>query len=377
MYSIFGYRQMIADNSRVAAYFAALQQAIKPGSIVADIGTGTGFFALLACQLGARKVYAFEPANIIQVARESAAVNGFHDRIDFIQDFSTNVAFSEKADVIVSDLRGILPWCQQHLPSILDARSRLLAPQGVLICKRDTVWAAPVEIGEAYSKLVDPWHNGKYNLVLTPALKLATNTWSKQYIKPAELLGEPVCWFTLEYSKFEEVNVQARFSLPIERSGTAHGFAVWFDSETLDGIFFRNGPGNKESLYSNAFFPFPKAVVVKPGDRMEITLRADLISEDYVWQWETSIANADEISFKQSTLLGTPLSHSQLQKRSATYVPELSNDGQIERFILSRIDGTNSVETIAGDLAAKFPDHFLGFQDALDLVAELSSKYSK
>lgn len=376
MYSISAYGRMIEDNSRLAAYVAGMRQVIKPGAVVADIGTGPGFFALLACQLGARRVYAVEPDDVIQVAKEAAAADGLANRIEFIQDFSTKVTFPEKADVIVSDLRGILPWFQQHLPSILDARSRLLAPKGILIAKKDVLWAAAVEVEERYSKLVGPWRNGKYNIGLTSALKFVTNTWSKTHIKPAELLSDPVCWYTLDYSEFHHANLKATFSLPIEGPGTVHGFAVWFDSEVVDGISLSNSPGNEESIYGNGFFPFPHPVAVRTGDRINVELRADLIGEDYVWQWGTTFANS-EVSFKQSTLFGTPLSPAQLQKRAATYVPELTDQGQIDNFILSRIDGKNSVEEIARQLLVQFPDRFARLDDARDLVAELSTKYSK
>mgnify|MGYP001184895145 CR=1 FL=1 len=73
---------MIADRVRMDAYVRALRQAVVPGSVVIDIGTGTGIFAMLACQFGARRVYAIEPDDAIQVAREIAAANGFADRID-------------------------------------------------------------------------------------------------------------------------------------------------------------------------------------------------------------------------------------------------------------------------------------------------------
>jgi Ribosomal protein L11 methyltransferase (PrmA)/Arginine methyltransferase oligomerization subdomain len=373
---------MIADNSRVAAYVAALQQAIKPGGIVADIGTGPGFFALLACKLGARRVYAIEPDNVIQVAREVAAANGFADRIEFIQDFSTRVTLPEKADVIVSDLRGILPWFQRHLPSIQDARSRLLAPNGVLIPKRDTLWAAAVEVEETYGKLVGPWHDGKYNIGLTPVLKFVTNVLSKTHIKTNELLSDPVLCYTLDYAEFEQSNMQATISLPIRRSGVIHGFTVWFDSEVFDGISLSNKPGNEGSIYGSAFFPLPQPVACKSGTNINIKLRADLIGEDYVWQWDTKIANAaqrtpGDITFKQSTLIGTPLSGNHLRKRAATYIPSLTSDGQIDHFILSRIDGKSSLEEIAQQLSKQFPDRFEKVDDALDLVADISSKYSE
>ena len=90
---------MIADHVRMAAYEQALRRTVRPDSVVVDIGTGTGIFSLLACQFGARKVYAIEPDSAIEVAREIAAANGYQDRITFIQDLSTAVTLPEGADV--------------------------------------------------------------------------------------------------------------------------------------------------------------------------------------------------------------------------------------------------------------------------------------
>ena len=73
MYSLHFYGQMIADSSRMDAYAAALRQTIKPDSVVMDLGCGPGVFALLACKLGARRVYAVEPDNVVGLAREAAA----------------------------------------------------------------------------------------------------------------------------------------------------------------------------------------------------------------------------------------------------------------------------------------------------------------
>ncbi|MGA9378220.1 MAG: 50S ribosomal protein L11 methyltransferase, partial [Phormidium sp.] len=100
MYSISGYGSMIADKGRMDAYVKALRQTVKPDSVVVDIGTGTGIFALLACQFGAKKVYAIEPSDAIQVAKEIAGKNGYGDRIIFIQDISTKVQLPELAKVI-------------------------------------------------------------------------------------------------------------------------------------------------------------------------------------------------------------------------------------------------------------------------------------
>ena len=136
-YSIQSYGEMITDGPRMQAYTDALTRSVFPGCVVLDIGAGTGIFSMLACQLGAGEVHAVEPDDSIQVARAIAAENDFSDRITFHQSLSTEINLTKRADVIISDLRGILPLLQHHIPSIIDARERLLAPAGCLIPESD------------------------------------------------------------------------------------------------------------------------------------------------------------------------------------------------------------------------------------------------
>src|SRR5688500_17948717 len=104
---------MLADRVRMDAYEAALARVVRPGSVVLDIGTGTGMMALIACRLGARRVYAVDPGDSVHLARAVARSAGFADRIELIQDVSTRVELPERADVVVSDLRGVLPLFEQ------------------------------------------------------------------------------------------------------------------------------------------------------------------------------------------------------------------------------------------------------------------------
>ena len=95
MYNILDYGAMIADKGRMDPYVMALRDAVAHDSIVMDIGTGTGVFALLACHFGARHVYAIEPNDAIQVGRELAAANGFSEKITFIQALSNKITLPE------------------------------------------------------------------------------------------------------------------------------------------------------------------------------------------------------------------------------------------------------------------------------------------
>ena len=309
---------MIVDSVRMDAYIRAMRQTIKPKSVVADLGSGPGLFALVACQLGARRVYAIEPNDIIQIGRDAAREHGLSDRIEFIQELSTNVTLPEQADVIVADLRGILPWYGQHLPSIVDARSRFLKPQGVLIPARDRMWAALVEVPEKYDELIKPWTGNNTGFSLNSGRHLAVNTWSKVHVEPDSLLSASVCWHEIEYGNVSEINFRENISLTATRGGVVHGLAVWFDSELFDGIGFTNAPGAEEMIYGQGFFPFEEAVQIAAADRVDVVLEARLIGDHYVWRWDTTVSlqSGTNHSFRQSTLLGEPFSTSELRKRA-------------------------------------------------------------
>lgn len=53
------YMPMINDTGRNVAYKAAIER-VAPGSVVCDIGTGTGLLSILAAKAGAKKVYSIE-----------------------------------------------------------------------------------------------------------------------------------------------------------------------------------------------------------------------------------------------------------------------------------------------------------------------------
>jgi len=378
MYNINAYGKMIADAPRVDAYVSALRQAITPDSVVVDLGCGPGYFAILACRLGARRVFAIEPSNALQVGRDAAREYGFSDRIEFIQDFSTNVTLPEQPDVIVFDLRGVLPWFQQSLTSIIDARKRLLRPGGILIPRLDRLWAAVVEAPARYADVVGPWEDNGNGVALNSARNFVVNLWSKGRVKPDNMLGQPVVWHELDYEKLEDANVRKDISLSVARKGTAHGLSIWFDAELLGGVRFSNAPGGAELIYGQGFFPFQQPLEVAAGDRIDVRVEAHLIRDDYVWRWDTVHVSQDEIKsrFKQSTLSGAPLSPAQLHKHAGSYVPQINEAGAITRFVLSKMDGKNSNEQIAAELVTEFSSQFRNQSDALDVVAEMSDKYS-
>jgi protein arginine N-methyltransferase 1 len=261
----------------------------------------------MACRLGAGHVIAVEPNEVIQVAMEIAEANSCADRITFCHDLSTAVSIPGGADVVVSDLRGILPYYEAHIASIVDARTRLLAPKGILVPRRDVIYAALVESPELYGRhrLPDPIAGATFDV--TAFQRRATSTWRKAYVGADSLLSEPVRCAELDYATITDPNLVADVTLTANRPGIVHGITAWFDAELTGTAKFSNAPGKRKAIYGNAFFPLTEAVPVAAGERVSVDLRATLVKEKYIWQWNTRIEKANK-HFRQSTLSGAALS---------------------------------------------------------------------
>ncbi|MCP3960669.1 MAG: methyltransferase domain-containing protein [bacterium] len=378
MYSLAAYGAMLAEPVRRQAYVDALEASVRPGCVVLEIGTGPGVFALLAARLGARKVYAVEPADSIEVARQLAAVHGLANRIELVQGYSTELELLERVDVIVSDLRGVLPLAFRHLPSIIDARQRLLVPGGELVPRQDTLWACVVEAEKAWDDLTLGWRQECLGLDLDVPLGIVTNTWTKARFAEDQCLVEPRCWATLDYRTIETTDAAADLAWELESPGRAHGLAVWFETTLSAAGGFSNAPGGPELIYGQGFFPFPRPVDLEPGDLLKARIEAKLVADDYVWRWSTSIEGAagSKARFEQSTFHGTPLSLAKLRKRAASYLPRLDAEGRVLLFILARLERRTPLGEIAGELQESFPERFERRRDALARVAEVAEKYA-
>jgi protein arginine N-methyltransferase 1 len=370
---------MIADEVRTEAYVAALRENIRPGCVVVDIGTGTGIFAMLAIQFGARKVYAIEPGEAIMVAEQIARDNGLDDRIEFHRELSTRIELPEPADVIVSDLHGVLPYFQQLIPSIADARKRLLAPGGVIIPKRETIWAALVGLEDLHCRLTAPW--SKYGLDMRAARKVVTNQWMRAVVRPEELLSPPARIATIDYATIEDPNLHSNFEAGVLRAGKATGVAVWFDCELTDSIGFSNAPGQKEMIYGAAFFPFADPVAVSEGDWVRSDIRGNLVGDDYLWFVRTKLASRADpsrpVEHGMSALAAQLIAPDQWKRRAADFRPSLGEDGMVDAMVLDAMAKGEALGGIASRLLERFPARFDNWQSALAHVGELSSRFSK
>jgi protein arginine N-methyltransferase 1 len=380
VYDIGDFGKMLADDVRTPAYEEALRRVVAPGCTVLEIGTGTGYFAMLAKKLGAARVYAVEPLDAIELAREIAAANDLADGIEFIRGISTEVSLPHKVDVLVSDLRGSLPLFGTHLPSVMDARDRLLDPGGMQVPLQDTIRGAVVESHSLYEGLVAPWRRERFDLDQDEARSIVLNTWHRWWPRPELLLTVPQDWAILDYTAIASPHLSGHLSWSVSRAGTAHGLVLWFDTLLADGIGYSNAPEAPDLVYGSAFFPFPEPIEVAPDDQVRSEIRADLIGSQYTWTWRTRVMPSStatqERFFEQSTFFALPMGPRDLATQAADHRPRLAGDGRMRLSALELMDGEHCLDEIAGEICRRFPARFTATEDALRVVRGLSREYS-
>jgi protein arginine N-methyltransferase 1 len=137
---------MLNDRRRTAAYLAAIEEVVRPGDVVVDVGTGTGVLAVAAARAGARHVYAIEASGIADVAEAVLAANDVASRVTLLRGWSTQLSLPEPADVLVSEIIGDDPLEENVLGVIADAVARLLKPDARLVPHQLRILGLPVAL---------------------------------------------------------------------------------------------------------------------------------------------------------------------------------------------------------------------------------------
>ena len=239
--------RMLHDDRRTRDYLAALGQAVRPGDVVLDIGTGSGVLAIAAARAGARRVYAVEASDIAQVAERVFAVNDMEDRITLVPGWSRQIELPEPADLLVAEVIGNEPFEEEILETTLDARRRLLKPDARLIPHTLTLFARPLLLPETEARqralgraALQRWRT-LYELDFEPLVEAAApgavnSPTEAEVVATWPQVGPPAVLAAIDLTAFETATVRADAELSLDAPGTVNAVAVTFRAELYGTI---------------------------------------------------------------------------------------------------------------------------------------------
>ncbi|RMD83868.1 MAG: class I SAM-dependent methyltransferase, partial [Lentisphaerae bacterium] len=276
-YNLTDYFHMVADSVRTRSYVRAIRQTLNGGETVLDLGSGIGIFGLVALQAGAKEVYAVDPNPLGMIGRYLAEENGLAQRYQFFCADARKLELPEPVDVIVTDMRGVLPIYGNHFHIINDVRQRFLKKGGKIIPLCDRLYAAPVSSARLYRELHSPWGRHDFGLDLRLLRQISPVRWQAGRVTQRQLLGPPALLAEFRYDQnLPEGDIRCHASWELAKEGTLHGLTLWFDCQLTDTVSFSSAPGSRSRprVYGSTFFPLAEPVKCEQGARIRLCLEA-------------------------------------------------------------------------------------------------------
>lgn len=293
------HRSLIADVGRLTAFEAALAQVIRKGeTIVADIGTGSGVLAMIAAKLGAKKVYAYEHAEIGALAQRLIKLNKLRN-IEIIPMRSTEIIEPPLVDVVVSETLGNYALEEYLVETMNDAAARHLKPGGVLIPSRVEQVVAPVTAPRCREELV-AWDRIGRGLDFGPARVMGLNNAYVRTFPPAELLDRgrsAVTWDTLDLKVRNRFARKGHAEWRVDAPVTVHGLALWWLAQLAPDVVLSTSPLAAATHWEQLFMPALEPIALKAGETLAIDLKSRSSEEggtDLAWSYRVRTAKGKE-----------------------------------------------------------------------------------
>ena len=170
------HRLMIRDKARTEAYQAAITENGQyfQDKVVMDIGAGTGVLSLFAMQAGAKKVFAVEASPLVDVLKEIVKLNDDQGVIEVIHGKAEEIELENniKVDIIISEWMGFYLLHESMLDSVILARDKHLAEDGLMLPSHARILAAPTSLNTWVDQQFSSWQE-VYGFNMTPMAQRA------------------------------------------------------------------------------------------------------------------------------------------------------------------------------------------------------------
>jgi protein arginine N-methyltransferase 1 len=286
------HEEMLSDRVRVEAYHRAIHRNVQTGDVVLDLGTGTGLLAFMASRAGAKKVYAVEHSEFIDVAREIAAQNGFTN-IEFVRANSRDFTPPVPIDVVLHEQMGDELFNENMLENVLDLRDRVLAPAGRILPARFRLFIEPVSV-RPEMRIRRFW-----NIDLPDGIDLSRTRHSPVaarfdagrndhfWLRPHSVestIGEPQPIIEFDVHTLESIE-----SLPtrhiVERTASTDvivdGCCIWFEASFDDDTMLTTSPLAPITSWGNRVVRLDQEIV--RGETLRLDVRLGHLAEPSTW----------------------------------------------------------------------------------------------
>ncbi len=375
------HRRYLLDEVRLSAYREAIAQALSPGAVVLDLGSGTGILGLLCCAAGAGRVYAVEQGTAAGWLDGVFEANGYGDRVQVIKGLSTRLDLPERVDLVVADQLNPFGLGAGLVTCLEDARRRHLREGGLLMPARLDLKVAPVQTS-LHAERVDFWRGHPGTFDFAPVHSLAVNTPQFVRFRSRDTVALAQTALSIELGESQTGPLVVDIEFPIDGDVQIHGLAGWFVAELFAGTSITNSPlSDKPVDRAQLFLPCALPMRAKDGDSLRVLLRIDRRRRLYRWTLELQRDGHVVERVRHDSGTALLLDAVEIARTHPAAVFDLSPRGRAALHLLQLSDDGCSRATIERTLldehprcfrdqaaAAGFASEFLGSSAALTVL---------
>ncbi|KAI8922575.1 protein arginine methyltransferase 3 [Powellomyces hirtus] len=280
------HESMLKDTVRTESYrdFAYHNKSYFKDKVVLDVGCGTGILSMFAARAGAKKVIAVDNSTIINKAKRIVKENGLEDIITFVQGKIEEVTLPvDSVDIIVSEWMGYFLLYEGMLDSVLTARDRWLAPDGIVAPSRSDILICAIQDEEWINEKYSFWGD-VYGFKMNTMKHGFLNDGNVDFVDPRTIISTTATLkrIDIEDIKVEELDFETPFRLEMKQDGRVNGLCGWFDiwfeganeeGKVIEEVFFSTGPQAKGTHWKQTAFAFEEALEVSKGSVLEGTFK--------------------------------------------------------------------------------------------------------
>lgn len=291
---------MVLDSIRVSAYARAIQETVKPGDVVLDIGSGSGLLALLAAKAGAKKVYAVERTGAAELVQAHALENSFEDVIELRRtDFLDLESLPMAPDVVIGEVLGhFAPDEGQHH---LYAKARTLAkPDAIFLPRRYRLLVALAGPG-----LLERERESLGDVEGVSMAALAQRLASRVHlirVSPEQLLSDEERGE--DYDSDAPLPEVFTASVTATRAGEISGVSVGFSAD-LGSMELRTGVVDPTTCWSQVYFPLSPPLRCEPGERFDVEIRPRIVMDRASYRWQVKGPSGTRTGDAMNSFVGT------------------------------------------------------------------------
>jgi len=235
---------------------------------------------MFAAKAGAAKVIGIECAGIFDQAVKIVQANGLDDIIVLKKGKMEEVDIGvEKVDIIISEWMGYFLLYESMLDTVLWARDKYLAPDGMMFPDKAQLFLCAIEDSEYREDKINFWDN-VYGFDMSCIKELALLEPLVDTCDPQQIISttHQILDIDLYTVKPEDLDFHSTWELKLTRDDYCHALVAYFNvefSKSHTKLRFSTGPRSEYTHWKQTVFYLDNPVVACKGDvfKGEITVK--------------------------------------------------------------------------------------------------------